>query len=138
MDTIQCAIILAKLKKFNIDIRKRTSLGTKYNKFFDKIGVKRVLQKKNRNSVFGQYSLMIDNRKKFIDFLKKKNVPTAIHYPLPINHQHAYKKYCCIKCTPIANEIARKIVSIPISSELSFVEQRYIMNVIKSYVKKFG
>jgi UDP-2-acetamido-2-deoxy-ribo-hexuluronate aminotransferase len=136
MDTIQCAIILAKLKKFNSDIEKRTSLGEKYNIFFDKIGMKRVLQKKNRNSVFAQYSLMVDNRKKFIDFLKKKNVPTAIYYPLPINHQHAYKKYCCIECTPIANKIAKKIVSIPMSSELNFVEQRYIMNAIKSYVKK--
>ena len=62
MDTIQCAIVLAKLSRFEWEIQKRIELGELYNRLLDEMGVDRVVQRPDRSSVFAQYTVILDRR----------------------------------------------------------------------------
>lgn len=133
MDTIQAAIVLAKLTKFDWEVEKRISIGHRYNIAFDDMGIERVQQRTNRTSVFAQYTIMINNRDNLINFLKEKKIPSAVHYSHPINLSPAYKKYCKGN-TPISNRLSKKVLSIPMHPYLKNSEQDFIINSIKEFI----
>jgi UDP-2-acetamido-2-deoxy-ribo-hexuluronate aminotransferase len=133
MDTLQCAILLTKLERFDLEVKKRNEIAKRYNFEFDKFNLKRVIQKADRTSVFAQYSIFVNNRNKFQKELKKKNIPTTVHYPLPIGHQSAYKNYCCTECTLVAEKISKKIISIPMSADLAPQHQKLIIKEILNF-----
>ena len=62
MDTIQCAVVLAKMERFEWEVQQRLEIGRRYNEIFDHVNVKRVTQRNDRTSVFAQYTVLIDNR----------------------------------------------------------------------------
>lgn len=126
MDTIQCAIILAKLDRFEWEIEQRLAIGQRYNELLDDMGVARVHQKKDRTSVFAQYTIFVENRESLQDKLKQAGIPTAVHYPVPLNEQPIYRDFCCPDCTPLSSELSKKVMSLPMSADLSEVELRRI------------
>jgi len=118
MDTLQCAIVLAKLARFDWEVERRSFLGGLYNDAMDRIGMPRIVQKAARTSVFAQYTVLCDDRRSMQASLESAGVPTAIHYPSPMNRQEPYRGYCCGDCTPVADEMAGKVLSLPMSADL--------------------
>jgi UDP-2-acetamido-2-deoxy-ribo-hexuluronate aminotransferase len=47
---------------------------------------------------------------------------------VPLNEQPAYKHLCCPDCTPIAQQLAKQVMSLPMSAELSIESQIMITN----------
>ena len=135
MDTIQCAIVLAKLERFDWEILQRQIIGKRYNQFLDQVGIPRVQQRANRSSVFAQFSIFVKEREAFQKALAEEGIPSAVHYPLPLNEQPAYKHLCCSECTPFASQAAKKVISLPMSSDLSLDSQ---LKIIKSIEQKIG
>ena len=129
MDTLQCAILLAKLERFEWEIEQRQAIGQRYS---DMLKNKIKLPKLNtdRTSVYAQYTILVDNR----EFIQKKlhdaGVPTAVHYPIPLNEQSAYKNLCCPDCTPVASAIAKQVLSLPMGPDLSIESQNIIVNAL--------
>lgn len=119
MDTLQCAIVLAKLARFDWEVERRSYLGGLYNDAMDRIRMPRIIQKPDRTSVFAQYTILCDDRRRVQGLLDAAGVPTAIHYPSPMNSQGPYRGYCCGECTPVADEIAGKVLSLPMSADLN-------------------
>ncbi len=119
MDTIQCAIVLAKLERFDWEVERRLSIGQRYNELLDEIGMPRVQQRGDRNSVFAQYTLFSSGREALQKRLSEAGVPTAVHYPVPLNEQPAYKHLCCPDCTPLASIAAKQVMSLPMSADLA-------------------
>ncbi|HYW56863.1 MAG TPA: DegT/DnrJ/EryC1/StrS family aminotransferase [Polaromonas sp.] len=113
MDTLQCAIVLAKLEQFEWEVGKRVEIGGLYNATLKKLGISAVSQKADRNSVFAQYTVLVDDRDMVQGRLKEAGIPTAVHYPIPLNLQPAYAQLCCADCTPKASQAARKVMSLP-------------------------
>ncbi len=70
MDTLQCAILLAKLDRFEFEVHQRASVGERYNQLMDGIGIKRVQQRNDRSTVYAQYTVLVKNRELIIDKLK--------------------------------------------------------------------
>lgn len=130
MDTIQCAIVLAKLERFAWEVEERIRIGERYNRLFDGAGVARVQQRPDRNSVFAQYTVFVDSREELQSQLKDAGIPTAVHYPLPLNEQPAYAHLCCADCTPVASETARRVMSLPMSAYLSPEDQSHIVEML--------
>ena len=62
MDTLQCAIVLAKLDRFDWEVQRRTEIGELYNSLMDKLGVQRIHQRPDRTSVFAQFTILVDER----------------------------------------------------------------------------
>lgn len=128
MDTIQCAIVLAKLERFSWEIEQRISIGHRYNKLIDVIGVQRVKQHNDRTSVFAQYTVFLDNRSAVEKKLRNAGIPTAVHYPIPLNEQPAYKSLCYSGHTKIAKDRAQQVMSIAMHINLSMDSQKFIIS----------
>lgn len=130
MDTLQCAIILAKLERFEWEVEQRLSIGQRYNKLLDDAGLARVQQRPDRTSAFAQYTIFVDNRESVQGRLKDAGVPTAIHYPVPLNEQPVYANLCCADCTPHSSRAAKRVMSLPMHPELQVDSQRAIVDVL--------
>ena len=128
MDTIQCAIVLAKLERFQWEIAQRQAKGAAYNTAFDEAGIERVSQRPDRTSVFAQYTLMTDERDRTLTTLKERGIPTAVHYPIPMNKQPAYRAYD--NETPVADRLAERVFSIPISPDISAEQQDEVIAAV--------
>ena len=127
MDTLQCAIVLAKLERFEWELIQRQATGETYNREVDQLGIDRVRQKADRTSTFAQYTLKTQQRERVMERLNSAGVPTAIHYPLPLNEQQAYKSLCCPDCTPVSSKMAKNVLSIPISPYLTPLDRMTII-----------
>ncbi|MDR2015019.1 MAG: DegT/DnrJ/EryC1/StrS family aminotransferase [Azoarcus sp.] len=123
MDTIQCAIVLAKLERFDWEIEQRIAIGRRYNELMDEHGIARITQRPDRTSVFAQYTVLLDNREAIQSSLNAQNIPTAIHYPVPLNQQPAYADRCKGAPTPIAANLAKRVMSLPMGADLSPADQ---------------
>ena len=130
MDTLQCAIVLAKLDRFEWEIEQRLIVGQRYNALFDEHDIPRVKQKADRTSVYAQYTIFTENREELQRKLKEYGVPTAVHYPVPLNEQPAYRHLCCTDCTPVARRAAKQVMSLPMHSELLPDVQNSIVSLI--------
>lgn len=136
MDTLQCAIVLAKLKRFDWEVDQRLKLGHLYNALLDQQSISRVLQRSDRTSVYAQYTIFTENRDDLQKVLKDHGVPTAVHYPVPLNEQPAYQHLCCPDCTPVAQKIAKRVMSLPMSAELVDSVQKYIVDQVEQAMAK--
>ena len=131
MDTLQCAIVLAKLERFEWEIAQRLEIGARYNRLLDEIGFQRVVQRLNRTSVYGQFTVLCEDREAVQSSFKKAGIPSAVHYPVPLNEQPAYKHLCCSDCTPVAQKVAKQVMSLPMSADLSYEDQKLICQILK-------
>ena len=135
MDTIQCAVLLAKLEIFDFEVSRRKEVGEFYNQVFDKKGIKRVTQRKGCQSVFAQYTLLVKDRPEIQNKLLKMGIPSAIHYPIPINEQQAYQHLCCPDCTPISSNLSKEVLSIPMGPYLQREDQIKVANELVKLIK---
>jgi len=119
MDTLQCAIVLAKLKRFDWEVTERIKIGARYNQIMDEMGVRRVHQKSDRTSVFAQYTIMLENREEVQNFLRSEGIPTAVHYPVPLNEQPVFRRFGSLQSTPYSSSVAKLVVSLPMSADVT-------------------
>ena len=136
MDTLQCAVVLAKLERFSWEIEQRLEIGARYNALLDEHGIARVTQRADRDSVFAQYTAMIDNRAGVQARLTSVGIPTAVHYPVPLNTQPAYRHLCCPDCTPVAANLARRVLSLPMHPDLAPEIQQHIVTSLKTAISQ--
>lgn len=130
MDTLQCAIVLAKLDRFDWEVAQRIEIGNRYNQLMDGAGIIRVQQCAGRTSVYAQYTVLIENREHVQAHLTKLAIPTAVHYPIPLDQQEAYKKYGYHYATPVSFNASKKVMSLPMSAELTSEQQNIIFKHI--------
>ncbi len=130
MDTLQCAIVLAKLDHFDWEIERRKDIGSRYDLFMDELGIVRIKQLPDRTSVYAQYTVRLPNRDRIQKKLSEAGIPTSVHYPKPLNSQPAYLHLCCSSCTPIANEVASDVISLPMGAHLDEETQSTIVSAL--------
>lgn len=129
MDTLQCAVVLAKLERFDFEVEQRLKIGARYNELL--IGnIPVVTQRPDRTSVFAQYTVFVENRDQVQEQLKAAGIPTAVHYPIPLNEQPAYRHLCRSDSTPVSRRRAKMVMSLPMSAELSEDDQTRIVKAI--------
>ena len=126
MDTLQCAIVLAKLDRFDWEVEQRLEIGQRYNQLLDEKEVGRIEQKEGRTTVFAQYTILSEQRDALQVALKAADIPTAVHYPIPLNAQPAYQSEGFYQ-TPVAESLANRVVSLPMYSDLSKEDQDRIV-----------
>lgn len=131
MDTLQCAVVLAKLERFDWEVERRLKIGARYNDLLaGKVLV--VTQRQDRNSVFAQYTVFVENREQVQEKLKADGVPTAVHYPVPLHLQPAYKDPCRVHGgVPVAETMSARVMSLPMSPDLDEKTQNTICAVLE-------
>jgi UDP-2-acetamido-2-deoxy-ribo-hexuluronate aminotransferase len=130
MDTLQCAIVLAKLKRFEWEIERRITIGNRYNQLFDEREIRRVAQRPDRTSVFAQYTILVENRDRVADGLRAGGIPTAVHYPAPISAQPAYRDRCIYGELPCSDLAASQVLSLPMHADLDEQTQDRIVEEV--------
>lgn len=130
MDTLQCAIVLAKFDRFDWEVENRLKIGQRYNQLLDEAGVPRAQQRPDRTSVFAQYTIFTDERDVLQKRLNEAGIPTAVHYPVPLNEQPAYKHLCHSWCTPVAELVAKSVMSLPMGPDLASNDQDRIVREV--------
>ncbi len=103
MDTLQCAVVLAKLERFEWELQRRAELGARYRQLLgDVSGVDMVAVRPDRDCVYAQFTVRVDDRDDVQAALKVAGIPTTVHYPRPLHHQPAYAAHCCPECCPVS------------------------------------
>lgn len=125
MDTLQCAILLAKLERFDWEIEQRLRIGASYNELLAG-QVKTITQRDDRTSVFAQYTVIIEGREQLQANLQAAGIPTAVHYPVPMNLQPAYASLCCPECCPVSVQMADQVMSLPMGPDLDEASLRHV------------
>ena len=133
MDTLQCAIVLAKLERFDWEVVQRIRIGKHYDRILAPT-VKTVVQRPERSSIYGQYTVFVDNRAAIQDRLKSEGIPTAVHYPMPLNLQPAFAFLDKPRGSfPIAEAMADLVLSIPMGPILQEYEQERVVNALQAH-----
>jgi UDP-2-acetamido-2-deoxy-ribo-hexuluronate aminotransferase len=130
MDTLQCAILLAKMERFELEVQQRHEIGRRYNLMLDQAGITRIQQRPERTSVYAQYTIMVSNRDMLQKSLVEAGIPTTVHYPVPLNEQPAYKHMCCADCTPVAQRLAKRVMSLPMSPDLGSEQIEIVLEAL--------
>lgn len=134
LDTLQAAILLAKLEKFDEEINLRQTVAQNYNKLLKDV-VKLPSIKLSNRSVYAQYTVEVDDRKQVRDFLHEEGIPTAVHYPIPVYKQEAFSNlFEPSVVMPNSVEVADHVLSLPMHPYLSFDEQVKVSASLKKAV----
>jgi UDP-2-acetamido-2-deoxy-ribo-hexuluronate aminotransferase len=128
MDTIQCAVVLAKLPRFEWELQRRRELGARYHARLAPLvarhpGFGLLTVRPDRDCVWGQYTVFVPARATVQAALQAAGIPTAVHYPKPLHHQVAYADGCCPDCCPNSIAAAARVMSLPMSPDLSEADQ---------------
>ena len=128
---IQAAIGLEMLKKLKNGNSNRRKIARKYSKELVEDVIK-PYEEEWAEHVYHMYTIRTKLRNKLQKFLKKRGISTGIHYPIPIHKQPVYKKFNKIKL-PITEEITATTLSIPMFPNLSYNQQRYVIENINKF-----
>jgi len=131
LDTLQAAILLAKLTILDDEIRVRQSIADSYAKKLESVA-NIVLPKIaiGNQSAWAQYTIQVKNREELIAQLSAKSIPSVIHYPLPLNRQPAVADAAA--SLPIGDKAASEVLSLPIHPYLTKNEVDEIASTIYS------
>ena len=134
MDTLQCAILLAKLTRFDWEVARRIELGNRYGEAIRASGAKVGLLtvRPDRTSVWAQYTVLVENRDAVQEKMKQAGIPTAVHYPKPLHLQPAYVKLCDPKPLPVSESLASQVISLPMSADLSDAQVETVVGALAS------
>ena len=119
MDTIQAAILLAKMDIFPEEVKLRAEPGRKYTSLIQEKcpSVTPPFIAEGNTSVYAQYTVLVENRDQVIAGFAQASIPTAVHYPVPLNKQPALQ--ADEFDVRIAEELSDKVMSLPMHPYLS-------------------
>ncbi len=135
LDTIQAAVLNVKLKHFEDEVKKREELGKRYNDLLSDI-VQTPKTSPNNTHVYAQYTIRVQNRDEFAKKLNSQGIPTAVHYPIPLHLQPAFKDLGYKKGDfAVSEKLASEVLSLPMSPFLTFNQQDMVVEAIKKALK---
>ena len=122
LDTLQAAILLAKLEVFPEEVEKRGKAGAHYTALIEQAGhpdIRTTPVAPGNTSVFAQYTVRVPNRTAVIETLKQNGIPTAVHYPVALHQQPVYEGILEPKPhLPLAEAAAREVLSLPMYPDI--------------------
>lgn len=132
LDTIQAAVLLAKMEIFDEEVKLRQEVANRYSQGLKRPAVAPEVRDYNL-SAWAQYSILHPERDKVIAKLKENGIPTAIYYPTPLHLQEAFN---CLDCGngdfPVTEDVAGKIFSVPMHPYLAAEDQEKIIEIINN------
>ena len=137
LDTIQAALLNVKLQYLDDYCARRQAVADLYDKAFKNLcALKTPIKREYSSHVFNQYTLKINegSRDELKKYLAGKGIPTMIYYPVPLHMQKAYKQSGLDEgAFPIAEELSKKVISLPIHTEMSVEQIDYICDTVVKY-----
>ena len=141
LDNIQAAVLRIKLKELDQYIINRQKAANYYDQNLKDLDqLKLPFRNLDSSHVFHQYTLKLDDsivRDELIQYLANKNIPAMVYYPVPAHRQKMFSKipnsYGNMKVT---NWLSSRVFSLPMHTELSTLQQDYIIENISNFLNK--
>jgi dTDP-4-amino-4,6-dideoxygalactose transaminase len=132
LDTLQAAVLLEKLSIFESEIAARQRVARQYDAgLADKARCPGVIA--GANSVWAQYTLVVDDRAGVAAACKAATIPTAIYYPIPLSKQTGYRHFPTAPGgVPVSENLSRKVISLPMHPYLSEAAQDRIVSTVRA------
>lgn len=112
-DTLQAAVLLAKLEVFPEELKRRQQVAEWYSQKLSDYLVTPYIEAGNF-STFSQYTVRMERRENIRAALTKAGIPTAVHYPQPLHKQPAIQNYLREDCNyPEAEIASQQVLSLP-------------------------
>lgn len=128
LDTLQAAILLPKLAILDDEIALRQQVAANYNQLLNEKGIETTpFIEEHNTSVYAQYTIRVKNREQVIEELQAKGIPTAVHYPIPLNKQPAVASNDFL---PVGDRIAQEVLSLPMHPYLSKEDIKKIVRTV--------
>ena len=134
LDTMQAAILLAKLPYFKKELKDRQKVADHYTSGLSKILQTPVI-KPNRSSAWAQYTLRVKNRDALQLKLKENGIPTSVFYPIPLHLQECFQ-YLHYQHGdfPISEKASNEVMSVPMNSFLTDDQIDYVVNRLRENI----
>lgn len=132
LDTLQAAILLAKLDTFDEEVAARIAIGDRYVAMLaDVPGVETIRVADDRTSVWGQFTIRVRDRDNVLPRLNEAGIPTAVHYPIPLHRQKAYGPLSRVSGSlDNSDHAATQVLSLPMHPYLDEQRQRRITKAV--------
>jgi UDP-2-acetamido-2-deoxy-ribo-hexuluronate aminotransferase len=134
LDTIQAAVLLAKLRIFEDEIKLREQIGARYSSLLAEANCITPQVAEGNLHIYAQYTLLIKDRDNLIDKLTAAGIPTAVHYPIPLHKQPALSHYYNGQNLSHSEQVASQVVSLPMHPYLDEKTQEQIVATVKQYL----
>jgi UDP-2-acetamido-2-deoxy-ribo-hexuluronate aminotransferase len=135
-DTIQAAVLLAKLPHFDWEVQERGRIGARYSEFLNGRCVIPAVAPENTH-VYAQYTIRVPNRDQTAERLKSAGIPTAVYYPKCLHEQPVFAQLGYKWGDfPESEKASREVLSLPMHPFLSEADQDKIIDTLDSVLKK--
>jgi Predicted pyridoxal phosphate-dependent enzyme apparently involved in regulation of cell wall biogenesis len=132
MDTIQAAVLLAKMELFGEEVELRQKVAARYSSLLKDHDIIVPTVPEGYSSAWAQYSIQSEDRHEIMGRLKNTGIPTAIYYPKPLHLQTAFSYLEYEKGSmPVSERVADRIFSLPMHPYLTEEEQVGIADYFK-------
>ena len=129
MDSMQAAVVLAKLQIFDDELARRHEIASLYNEMLaDKVDLP--VPPQNTQSGWGLYSVLVDDRDRVQSVLKDADIPTAVYYSQPLHKMTAFRDYAPESGLPVSENLSRRILSLPMHPYLTDDQARHIAETL--------
>jgi len=140
MDTIQCAVLLAKLERFDWEMKRRADLAACYA---DQIrvsgaGAQILALRPECSSAWAQYTVLVEDRDGVQRRMQELGIPTAVHYPRALHQQPAYQGLCVAASLPVSEALAQRVISLPFSADLDQMQLERVVSALASATRPAG
>lgn len=145
LDTLQAAILLAKLDRFvDWEVQQRQQLGARYSELINSaLGTQHSRQvvitpciEPHSTSVYAQYTVQVGNRDAVAKKLNEAGIPTAVHYPIPLHLQPVFANSGFKEGDfPISEAAAKRVMSLPMGPDLLKKDQEQIVETLLRHVE---
>ncbi len=144
LDTLQAAVLLAKLDIFADEVAARSRVGARYSELLaeafatDEDPAKKpggpYLEPGN-TSVYAQYTVEVENRDRVEVAMKEQGIPTAVHYPVPLHLQPVFGAlHLAAGSLPVSERAASRVMSLPMHPYLTEDQQVKVVQALKRAV----
>ncbi len=130
LDTMQAAVLLAKLDLFENELTQRNALAQAYNQaLFEHVVTPRI--DPGERSAWAQYTIKVTSRDELKAALNEQGVPTAVYYPLPMHLQLAYQAFGDGPGSlPISEHLCEQVISLPMNPYWSKQDLETVCNAV--------
>lgn len=136
LDDLQAAVLLGKFPRFPEEVSERARLGRRYSeRLGDVVGVPVVAP--GNTHVYAQYTIRTPRRDDLVAHLQGNGIPTAVHYPIPLHLQEAFRGLGYGEGDfPESEAASREVVSLPMSAFLSEADQDEVIRQVRRFFGK--
>jgi UDP-2-acetamido-2-deoxy-ribo-hexuluronate aminotransferase len=135
LDTLQAAILLPKLAIFDEELAQRQQVAQRYNDLLSPVIASEARQsmppigrphiEPHNTSAWAQYTICVPNRDAVQEQLKQADIPTSVHYPIPLNKQPAVADSSAK--LPAGDAVAQQVLSLPMHPYMTVAEQNMVV-----------